>query len=53
MFYLIRKGRPLTNRDGSIRIFANALEMGQLQRGDQPMVYRPDQPPRAQTVSSR
>lgn len=40
MFYLIRKGRPLTISDGSIRIFANAIEMGRLQRGDQPMVWR-------------
>lgn len=39
MFYLIRNGRPLTNRDGSVRIFANAIEMGRLQRGDQPMIY--------------
>lgn len=41
MFYLIRKGRPLTNPDGSVRIFASAIEMGRLQRGDRPMLYRP------------
>lgn len=46
MFYLIRKGQPLTDREGGIRTFANVSEMGKLQRGDQPRVYHPGQPPR-------
>ncbi|MDR7101480.1 hypothetical protein J2X37_000630 [Croceicoccus sp. BE223] len=40
MFYLVRKGRPVMNADGSVRIFRNAAAMGRLQRGDQPLIWR-------------